>query len=472
MLAIEIEFLHGTFRGDPDGTANTGGLTRGEWPPAPARLFAALVAADGTGDRCRVTDGSELEWFERLPAPVIHAHSDPWHQPLRPRYVVRHDGKAASKPKHPGYLGRMPIEVRPGVRVSPKHPVVAYVWGTDAPDNILAALRRRAARVGYLGAADSPVRMRVSTEPPRITAALNSLVPDPMGPLAIGVPQPGDLELLDRLFEAWTERGATVSRAQFGGLRHRAGYRPGGLARSQNSGGCVAWMRLEVAVSGRRVSVVTDLFKKAVLSRYQKIHGEPPPVLHGHGFESTGFDLARFLALPDVGYPRSRGRIHGLALWLPPECATDLRARVRETARSVRRLVGNGVDVAVSPWIGEKRPVAASPGRWMRQSRCWASAFPVIHERRGHVDLSAVTRWCQHAGLPKPRAFRSSRSPLVSGAVDLSPIEANRPGRRGRPYSHVKIWFDEPVTGPVVLGAGRQRGLGLCVDVDEHEEHQ
>ena len=64
MLAISVELLHGTFRGDPDGTANTGQLTRGEWPPSPTRLFAALVAADGTRDRCRVTDGAELAWFE------------------------------------------------------------------------------------------------------------------------------------------------------------------------------------------------------------------------------------------------------------------------------------------------------------------------------------------------------------------------------------------------------------------------
>ncbi len=55
MLAVSVEFLHGTFRGDPDGTANTGRLTWGEWPPAPFRLFAALVAADGTRERCTVT---------------------------------------------------------------------------------------------------------------------------------------------------------------------------------------------------------------------------------------------------------------------------------------------------------------------------------------------------------------------------------------------------------------------------------
>ena len=29
------------------------------------------------------------------------------------------------------------------------------------------------------------------------------------------------------------------------------------------------------------------------------------------------------------------------------------------------------------------------------------------------------------------------------------------------------LWFEEPVAGPVVIGAGRQRGLGLCVPVDD-----
>ena len=119
MLAVSVEFLHGTFRGDPDGTANTGRLTLGEWPPAPFRLFAALVAADGTRERCTVTDGAELEWFERLPPPVIHAHAQPWHQPLTPRYVVRHEG-TASKSTHQEYVGRAGVLHRPGVRVTPR----------------------------------------------------------------------------------------------------------------------------------------------------------------------------------------------------------------------------------------------------------------------------------------------------------------------------------------------------------------
>ena len=463
MLVVSVELLHGSFRADPDGTANTGRLARGEWPPAPARLFGALVAADGTRDRCRVTDGSELRWFERLPPPSIHADSAPTHQPLLPRYVVRYQ-KKISKGAHIEYVGRQGVRVYPGVRVTPADPRIVYRWDVNCPPDVLRALRQRAARVGYLGASDSPVRLRVAVTLPECVDEDYRFLPDRDGDIPVCVPEHGDLALLDRLYDAWLEGGPNVSRAHFPALRHQVLYRSPQADSDEDRGGVVAWLRLEDAVSGRRVSVVTSLFKGAVLSQYEETYGEePPPVLHGHGFTGTGYDLARFLALPDSGYARSRGRIHGLALWIPPGTDRTTRARVREAALCVRRLCGAGVDALVAPHAGERRPVAARPARWIRPSRSWVSAFPVVHERRGRVTLAEVSRWCRHAGLPAPVAFRSTRSPLLRGCVDLAPVELNRPGRPRLPYSHVQLWFRDPVPGPVVLGAGRQRGLGLCV---------
>ena len=465
MLVISVELLHGTFRGDPDGTANTGRLGSGEWPPAPSRLFAALVAADGTGRRCRVTDGSELDWFVRLPPPVIHADADPPHQPLEPRYVVV-PPKSPRKSAHMEYVGRTGTRIRPGYRVAPRHPHVVYHWDREVPPQVLDALRRRAARIGYLGAADTPVRVRVSDGMPDVELLPGGVfLPDPAGDLAIGVPEEGDLELLDQMFDAWTRHGPGVGRSQFPALRHRVGYRSPTARVTGDRGSVVAWLRLAGRLAGRRVSSVTAVFKDAVLSRYQEIHGEPPPVLHGHGFRRRGFDLARYLALPDIGAPRSRtGRIHALALWLPPGSDAPEEARIREAGFSITRLHGHGLDVAVRPMMNEVG-AAATRQRWTRTARCWASVFPVVHERRVPVDLSEVARWCRHAGLPGPIAFRTARTPFFSGGVDLAPVEVNRPGRGGRPYSHVMIWFDDPVTGPVVLGSARQRGLGLCVDV-------
>ena len=467
MLAISVEFLHGTFRGDPDGTANTGLLIRGEWPPSPARLFAALVAADGTREKCGVTDGAELAWFEQLPPPVILADPSVCHQRLVPRYVVQHES-TASKSTTQEYVGRSSQLVRPGVRVAPRSPFVVYSWkAASPPPATLDGLRRRAARVGYVGAADSPVRLRVATRMPASAPADDAFVPDPRGDAIINVTETGDLGVLDRMYDTWRERGAPVTRQQFPGLRHGRPYRTPSAAETLDRGEVVAWLRLGAAVSGRRVSTVTALFKEAVLSQHQRIHGEPPPVLHGHGFNGGGYDIARYLALPDVGYRWSQGRIHGLALWVPPGCDLIVHRRVRDAAFAIRRLTGRGVDVSVVPREDEDRPRAAHPSRWLRRSRRWATAFPAIHERRRSLDLVELARWCRHAGVSEPVAFRSGRTPLVAGAVDLAPVEVNRPGRPALPYSHVELRFAQAVPGPIVVGSGRQRGFGLCVPLDE-----
>ena len=465
MLAIDVEFLHGVFRGDPDGTALTGQLTQGEWPPSPARLFAALVAADGTRQASHVTDGVELSWLERLPPPVIHAHAHPTHQKLEPRFVVAHGGSLRGT--HQEYVARSVTLHRAGVRVTPKQPRVVYRWDAGTPSaKVFGSLRLRAARVGYLGASDSPVRVRVSTKMPS-NPPDDIFLPDPQGDMSVNVPRPGDIDLLDRLYDAWRVRGASVTRSQFSTLTHPESYRSPGQLPAQDLGEVVAWLRIIPAVSGRRISHLTALFKEAVLSRHQRIHGEVPAVLHGHGFTASGYDLARYLALPDVGFPYSRGRIHGLALWLPPSTDDGSRRRARDAAFAIDGLVGNALNVAVEPREDEDRPWATNPRRWFGPSRTWVTAFPAIHERRGDPNLQEAGRWCEHAGFPKPVGFRSSRTPLAPGAVDLAPTEVNRPGRPALPYSHVALSFADRISGPVVVGAGRQRGFGLCIPIND-----
>ena len=466
MLAIAVEFLHGTFRGDPDGTANTGRLLRGEWPPAPARLFAALVAADGTREVCRVTNGSELAWLERLPPPTIHASPRCHHQPLENRFAVKHRGNA-EKSVHQEYVGRTGVLTRPGVRVAPSDPRVVYLWRDVTPPSeaTLRGLRLRAARVGYLGTSDSPARVSVHTQMPPLTA--DAFFPDKRGDVAINVTKTGDLDILDRLFDQWREHGASVARAQFPALKHAELYRSPGSAVPSDEGEVVAWLQLGAPISGRRVTALVALFKAAILSRHETIHGEPHQLLHGHGYSAKGYEIARYLALPDVGFRWSKGRIHGLALWLPPGSGATVRRQAADAALSLRRLTGNGLDVAVAPRDAEAdRPLAVQPKRWRKPATLWATTFPAIHERRRPIDLPEMARWCRHAGLPEPVAFRATRTPLVPGALDLAPVEVNRPGKPGLPYSHVQIRFAAPVSGPVVIGRGRQRGFGLCTQVD------
>ena len=468
MLSVTVEFLHGTFRADPDGTAHTGGLERGEWPPAPSRLFGAFVAADGTRDRCRQTSGAELHVLEGAPPPRILASfgSDVHHQRLQPRFVVRQDGtKQPSKGAQQEYVGRTAIEVRPGVRVAPRVPRVQYVWPITVNQADLRALKIRAARIGYLGCADSPVRVRVA-DSDEVQAPMSAAVfePDPHGETAISVPAAGHLKALDDAFDEWMAEGTSASRSHAPALVNKEWYRSPSTAREDPSlGGVAVTLVLRPAVSSRRVSSVTATFKAAVLRRYQDTHGEPLPELHGHGFDSPGYDTARYLALPDVGHGHAKGRIHGVALWLPASAPDGLGAAVRAAAARIERLEGPGVDVRAEMWDGQGRPASARPSRWTGPARHWVSVFPVIHERHRQVTLAEVARWCANAGLPAPIAVRSSRSPLIAGAARLSPSEVHRRGRPQRPFSHVELWFEEPILGPVVIGSGRQRGFGLCL---------
>ena len=483
MLAVSVELLHCTYRGDPNGTANTGQLSHGEWPPSPARLYAALVAADGTRTNCWATDSEdckdskELEWFERLPPPNIFAESSSaylHHQALLPRYVVRYDaksglsgGKNKLNSQHE-YINRKSTLVRPGVRVVPRHPVIVYHWDVEIPDiPTLTALKYRAARVGYLGTSDSPVRVRVLDEYSRDTGTAAAFLPDDQGQIYINIAKSGDGQILDALYDLSQEKGASISRSQFHALGQEFRYRPSSISEaSHQEGEVVAWLRVSPAISGRRISMVTHLFKQSVLSHYQQLFGDPPQSLHGHGYHGRGYETARYLALSDVGYPRSRGRIHGVALWMPPKSTSLERTRSRDAAFTIRQLKSKVINVQVESHKNGERPVAANSWRWRGPSKEWVTAFPAIHERHHPIDLNEVSRWCRHAGLPQPVEVDSSRTPLITGGVDLAPIEVNRPRRPILPYSHVWIRFDQKITGPIVIGSGRQRGFGLCVPIE------
>ena len=345
MLAVSVEFLHGTFRADGEGAANTGRLTRGEWPLAPSRLFAALVAADGTGQRCRVTDGEELEWFERLPPPIIHAHPEPWHQVLQPRYVVRHEG-TASKSTHQEYVGRVGALIRPGVRVAPRYPQVVYAWNESPPETTLEALRRRAARIGYLGAADSPVRVRVMTRMPESAILEDAFTPDARGNVMITVSGPGDVRILDKMYDAWCEHGADIGRGQYPALRHEAPYRsPRSAAPSES--GVVAWLLLGTVISGRRVSPVTALFKEARPQQapkhpWRSASGPARPRIQRGRLRDCSLPGSARRRVPAFARTDSRSGALDAARVRHPNAQTGSRCCIRRAAvdRARRRCVG------------------------------------------------------------------------------------------------------------------------------------
>lgn len=468
MLAVEVELLSGTYRADPTGDARTGEGT-GEWPPAPSRLLAALIDAGGSQRR----EAPELETFAKSGPPIIYADPAPCSQSLHDRYVVVN---ARNNGTHLEYLSRKGTLVRPGVRMSPRDRRIIFFYPDFSPDDgTLAALQYRAARVGYLGCSDSPVAMNIHSvaRHPEGTA----FIPDPEGSMLVNTHTEGQVAIWCAAFDAWAKEG--INRRRWQALRHQTAYRhPHDPEPAEDQGRVLAWFRFADTVSGRRVSEVAHAFKKAVYSRYKEIHGEiPPKWFHGHGIAKSRGDwqLARFLPLPNAAHSYADGRIHGVALWLPPGIDVGEARRVGEAARAVSYLPRITAGLALSDRQDSRRANlwATSSGRWTKPSRQWVSVFPVVSDRHGPVrQLGAadVARWCRQAGLPAPVAARVSRTPLVTGGVDLSQPETARPGHtQTRPWAHVELFFAERVMGPVTIGAARSYGLGLCAPIDEKE---
>ncbi len=454
-----------------------GKARRGEWPPSPARLLAAFIAADGTRDRVTATTGIELERLSAATPPTIHADVLPCvdeqlHSRIGDRFVVAADRKRGAVQEFPGKTATLK---RSAVRVAPRHGTVRFLYDLDVTHEELAALRYRAARIGYLGCSDSPVRVSVFDAGVAPDARLSVLKPDIEGSLRVNTHRSGDVARWDTVYDQ--QLIGTTQRAHYWGLQHRTRYRlPGVDPEPGKDTGHVVWLRFDRVLSGRQVVLVTHGLKDAVMSQYGRMHGRSlvPDVLHGHR-RGRGFNLVRFLALPNVGHQHSDGKIHGAAVWVPPGVVPSELARIRRAAGAVSWFRMGAMRIGVEGFYNgptSSRRWATSPYRWRHrpdrptEEQYWATAFPAVLERYGAVTPTAMNRMCANAGLPSVLSYHESRVPLIPGGVRLAPSETLRPGHSGnRPYSHFAVRFAEPVSGPVVFGAGRSYGLGLCAPV-------
>lgn len=458
---VSIELLSGSYE-----ASDVNDRERVEWPPNPARVFCALVAA-ARGER----DRAALEWLQSQPAPVIVAAPPPL-EARRAGYVVVNSLSAkGGSQHHPGRTNGLRVRIR----AIPASNRVTLTWPADAPAQLLEALDGMARRIPYLGRSTGVALVAASaTDQSRpCDDALVAYEPCAMlqREFEVRVPYPGFLAELDAQFVA-DRPSWEVCRYQ--GYRRRP-----------------AEQRPDIAADVIIPSVYTDLvalrfaglrpqahlaarFTTALRAAVLAAAGDHAPrALHGHG--ADGRPHVAFLALPDVGATHSDGHLLGLAVAVPDLPDTERRAvmaavgRLRHgqtDATSEIRVPGIGtVELLRQP--GAIKPWGASPQRWRRGSKHWVSATPVVLDRypkkpgRVEAELRASLRI---VGLPEPTELQISREPLIAGAARLRP--ADLPTRaHGRPYRHVAVRFDRRVSGPVLVGAGRYLGVGLLAPV-------
>lgn len=525
---------------------------KAEWPPHPARVFMALVAAH-YDFKPLATDGAEaaagwgqersaLEWLEMQGAPDM-SWPDAALRNVVKVYVPVNDSVVPQavdrvKPSEMrSALGVMPDQrsrqerTFPAVYVEGEEPncFVYAVWPESNPSSeILEALNRLAGKVSRIGHSSSLVRVWIVTTGalPPTTHIPNLGVSRTRRSLPLRIPTQGFFANLDQRYNAGeidaffdlsekivTTKGKARDQAKaafeqrFSEAWSRGANAP---VRQRPSAGRIAHYipkdepELTVAFSvfdpdllilTKQEGPVLGLESTAALTAalrgllLQDAEGKPE-WFTGHrapGVPAMGSHMA-LLPLGYVGGEHADGHIMGLAIAFPrkvsaPQRAECLRGRLFDAA-------GNDLDLELKMgnlgiWTVRREersspPLALRPITWTEASSVWASVTPVVLDRhpkhdqqtergqwRDEVAMS-IAQSCQREGLPTPTLIDVDKTSWHRGAP------RSRPGPNGMPWLpskegaaprqqvHVLVQFPCDVEGPVLLGAGRFRGYGLC----------
>lgn len=387
---------------------------------------------------------------------------------------------------------------------TPRHARLGFVWPNAQPSReTTAALQTLLARLVRLGHSSSFVAARILGEDDvtAMEAELTIFHEEPeAGEHVVRWVGPHQLQVLEDAFEIHQEAVPRVLPAVF--VIYGEGERGDGSEPPKSIFdpqfvvlACVGGPRLPItAVAG-----VSHRLRRALVSA---IGSETSEVVSGYGADGAPGRKPHLaiVPLPVVGGPHADGVVLGVALVLPRETAPAERKTLFAALAALNRQGDRGetltihlplgaagnLELQLSEW-GEDSRATLRASRWTKASRSWATATPIALDRNpgnlhavSQAERSAafaeaeasVATAVERIGLPKPRTIEVLRSSVLSGSA--KPRAHGRfpadPEKPQRVLVHARIEFECRVRGPLLVGAGRYQGMGLCLPVDDGEE--
>jgi len=554
MFALGIEFLTGTAV-----MTNADSRETAEWPPHPARVFMALVAAHYE-TRPLPEDGAEalkswskerlcLEWLENQNTPSLQYAEVPveHRRSVVKFYVPVNDTGLPTKPASVkpaeirSVLGVMPAfrskqeRTFPAVSLglSGQRNEVHLIWHESTlPAELKSAFQRLAAKVIRIGHSSSLTKLWIAEPELQLTVTLSPIASakSVRGGVKLRSIAPGLLADLDQRFngedinaffdlsqqikdttgkakiaakEAFKARfgedhaaslAVPVRRRPFIGTSQT--YAPPHGADKPLVGSVFDPEVLILTKQDGRVLGLesTNMLIEALRGTLLTGSESAPSWFIGHREQGEPADKPHLALLPlaYVGSEYADGHVLGLALAFPK--AVSARERGKELSR-IFKLDADGYEKGITLKLGNhgtwnlqreertsrSRPVALRSETWTEASTVWASVTPVVLDRHPKLDPSnpkereawrqevaeIIRTGCVNIGLPKPVTVDIDKTSWHRGAP------RSRPGPNGMPWLtsktgsarqqvHVLLQFDCEVEGPVLIGAGRYRGYGVC----------
>ncbi len=460
-----------------------------EWPPHPARVFMALVAAhfeDPPANPAeRAAEEAALRWLEALPAPIVVASGCDRRRVVT-HYVPPNDFESSRRDDAlqliPEYRTRRQPRTFPSVWL---HGDEVYLsWPQTQVDGHAEALRRLCRRVTRIGHSSSLVQVWLAEAPGE--GAAQWIPSERHAQRRMRVTTRGLTEELERLYKA---RIRPTIGTWHGYRRARVDGReiPSSVWQSE-----LLVLRLSGVQTHHRWLALTSTLlvarrlREALIAQADKAGLTPlPEWISGHAADGSPSERPHLAVFPlaFVGHEHADGHLLGLGLAVPASVPASERRRLVRLVRLVRELkLGRLGRWGLAQLTWESPPWNLQSQAWTaadRGARVWGSVTPVVFDRHPKARRRAeaerqvaeqVADGCERIGLPRPaRVQILSVSPHLGVPASHEFPRMQRKDGSERQHRHVRLWFEEPVRGPVAIGAGRYRGYGFCRPLPEKE---
>jgi len=494
-LVLSVRFL-----GDVQGLARFHGLSHGapEWPPAPARVFQAMVAGVARGAAIPEVIAQALEGLEALPPPVVAAP-----RALRGQryslFVPNNDADALEDPLDPS-----PIRTQKVVEASlfPAHDPLHYVWTlpedfacTDTVVEAAHALYQLGRGVD-LAWADAAVLEDDALE--RLLLHHSGEIHQPEageGGRRMPCPTAGSLDSLNRRYQ--TARLRVEGSGRDTRVLFTNPPKPRFQEVSYNREPRYTVYQLRDRIEGTpwpwplgRVVKLVESLRDAAATRLREnlpeLADQIERTLVGRkrdGSDALPIDQrVRIIPLPSIGFVHADRQVRRFLLQVP----TGGRIPLADIAWAFSAL-----DVSVGSRAGEEGLVAVRSdeddmvSHYTGPARRWRTVTPVVLPRsaaRRRIDperyreefksapersmeegqaVAAVHVALRHAGVRGvAQDVRVQREPFEGRGARAEVFADGTRFEKERLW-HLEITFDRRVGGPLVIGDGRFLGLGL-----------
>lgn len=480
-----------------------------EWPPAPARLFQALMAGSAQGATVPHATAAALDWLEQLPPPVIAAPPGTRGQAFT-SYVPNNDLDAKlAKGKAPN-IDNAVAAIRIGKSIRPTlfdHGTpILYFWffnGDDKEATTLAFVANRLYQLGRgvdLAWAQGEVTDSASAK--QRMAEYSGILYTPLETGGSGrellCPRPGLRSSLMAHFDGMRTRfrpsgdnrrrshlfvqppKPRLAKVAYNAKRHRFMFE---LREPSAKRGFATWPLKSVT------DLVQAVRNQAASSLCDKLPDLVDKVeLYLVGREAQNSDKAKrvqIVPIPSVGHEHADLGIRRLAVYVPQSCPLE----ADDLAWAFAQVAWVDSDGVIFREL-QRTDDRSMTERFETSSRRWRSltplALPMAERRRIDPEhkseeakgaseriaeearaCAAVRQALRHAGITTPPAnISAQREPYDNHGIRAE-LFASGTRFNKHAFWHAEIAFPKPIAGPLLLGNGRFLGLGLMCPHDE-----